>query len=68
MGDELRAALAEVNAHGVKVVGSSDHGVTHSLYIEDPDGNEIELYIDVQPEAWREDPKAFLAPIKALRL
>jgi len=66
--DELRTALAEVKSQGVKVVGSSDHGVTHSLYIEDPDGNEIELYIDVQPESWREDPKAFLAPIKALRL
>ena len=31
----------------------TDHGVTHSLYIADPDGNEIELYIDVQPEIWR---------------
>ena len=37
------------------VVGSNDHGNTHSLYILDPDGNEIELYIDVQPETWREE-------------
>jgi catechol 2,3-dioxygenase len=29
--------------------------VTHSLYIEDPDGNEIELYIDVHTR-WKEDP------------
>ena len=50
------------------MVGASDHGVTHSLYIADPDGNEIELYIDVQPEIWREDPAAFAAPIKPLRL
>ena len=44
------------------------YGVTHSLYITDPDGNEIELYIDVQPELWREDPQAIVAPVKALRL
>jgi catechol-2,3-dioxygenase len=66
--DELRAALAEVQERGVRLSGASDHGVTHSLYIEDPDGNEIEIYIDVQPETWRDDPQAFLAPIKPLRL
>ncbi|HEV8296348.1 MAG TPA: VOC family protein [Acidimicrobiales bacterium] len=66
--DELRAALDELNAAGVRVVGASDHTVTHSLYIEDPDGNEIELYIDVQPEVWREDPAAVIAPVRPLRL
>jgi len=66
--DELRRALSELVDAGVTVVGTADHGVTHSLYITDPDGNEIELYIDVQPEVWREDPRAVLAPIKALRL
>ncbi|MDE2838970.1 MAG: hypothetical protein OXL97_15890 [Chloroflexota bacterium] len=39
----------------MRVVGHNDHGNTHSLYILDPDGNEIELYIDVQPETWREE-------------
>lgn len=66
--DELRAAVAELQAGGVRIVGASDHTVTHSLYIEDPDGNEIELYIDVQPEVWRSDPAAVMAPIKPLRL
>jgi catechol-2,3-dioxygenase len=66
--DELREALATIEANDVTVVGASDHGVTHSLYIADPDGNEIELYIDVQPEVWREDPTAVFAPIKPLRL
>ena len=45
--DDLREALASLRAHGVPVLGASDHTVTHSLYIADPDGNEIELYIDV---------------------
>ncbi len=66
--EELREALAALQAAGVNVVGASDHGVTHSLYIEDPDGNEIELYIDVQPEVWREHPEAVLAPVRPLRL
>ena len=65
---ELRQALDELTAAGVKVNGAADHTVTHSLYIEDPDGNEIELYIDVQPERWREDPQAILAPPRALQL
>ena len=66
--DELRAVARELETAGVKVLGASDHTVTHSLYIEDPDGNEIELYIDVQPEVWRDDPMAVFAPIKPLRL
>ncbi len=66
--DELREALATVQQAGVKVVGAADHTVTHSLYIEDPDGNEIELYIDVQPADWKTDPEKVLAPVRPLQL
>ena len=66
--DDLREAVARLREAGVPISGASDHTVTHSLYITDPDGNEIELYIDVQPELWREDPSAVFAPIKPLRL
>ena len=66
--EELRAALDELGAAGATIIGSADHTVTHSLYIEDPDGNEIELYIDVQPERWREDPQAIVAAPRALHL
>jgi catechol-2,3-dioxygenase len=66
--EELREVLETLQENDVTIVGASDHTVTHSLYILDPDGNEIELYIDVQPEVWRDDPKAFLAPIKPLAL
>jgi catechol-2,3-dioxygenase len=66
--DELREVLETLVANNVRIVGASDHTVTHSVYIEDPDGNEIELYIDVQPAVWREEPAAVLAPIKPLRL
>ena len=66
--DELRQALRELVDAGANVVGTADHHVSHSLYITDPDGNEIELYIDVQPEVWRDDPLAVMAPPRALRL
>jgi catechol 2,3-dioxygenase len=66
--DELRDAWRELEAAGVTIVGASDHTVTHSLYVEDPDGNELELYIDVQPERWRDDPSLVMAPTKPLRV
>jgi catechol-2,3-dioxygenase len=66
--DELREALRTVQEHGVDYVGASDHTVTHSLYIRDPDGNEIELYIDVPGVDWRNDPSLVFAPIKSLQL
>jgi catechol 2,3-dioxygenase len=66
--DDLRAALADVEAAGATVVGASDHTVTHSLYIEDPDGNEIELYVDVPGVDWRSDPSLIAAPIRPLKL
>ena len=66
--EELRIAISELQAAGVNIVGASDHSVTHSLYILDPDGNEIELYIDVQPEIWRTEPSAVLVPTKPLEL
>lgn len=67
--DDLRQALEQLQSANVPIIGMSDHGgVTHSLYIADPDGNEIELYIDVQPAVWREHPEALLAPVRPLRL
>ncbi len=50
------------------IVGASDHTVTHSLYIKDPDGNEIELYIDVPGVDWKNNPELAMAPIRPLRL
>ena len=66
--DELRDAIKHLQTEGVTIMGTADHGVTHSVYIADPDGNEIELYIDVQPEVWRDDPQAIVAPVRPLSL
>jgi len=66
--EDLRQALRQLEATGTTVVGASDHTVTHSLYICDPDGNEIELYIDVPGVDWSSDPALVGAPVKPLRL
>jgi catechol-2,3-dioxygenase len=66
--DELREALDRLREARTPVLGASDHTVTHSLYIADPDGNEIELYIDVPGVDWRSDPALVAAPIKPLSL
>jgi catechol 2,3-dioxygenase len=66
--DDLREMLAKVRAAGATVVGASDHTVTHSLYILDPDGNEVELYVDVPGVDWRSDPSLIGAAIRPLAL
>jgi catechol 2,3-dioxygenase len=66
--DDLREALRTVREAGGTVVGASDHTVTHSLYILDPDGNEIELYVDVPGVDWHSNPALIAAPIRPLKL
>ncbi len=53
--EELRDAKKKMEDAGVKVA-VRDHGVSKSLYFDDPDGNNIELYIDVT-DAWKNDPQ-----------
>jgi catechol 2,3-dioxygenase len=66
--DELRAAKRELEQARVAITGMSDHTVSQSLYLTDPDGNEVELYVDADPSIWKKDPAAVLSPIKELRL
>ena len=66
--DELRAVRDELHEHGVTIDGMSDHTVSQSLYLRDPDGNEVELYVDADPSIWADDPAAVMARIKPLRL
>ncbi len=52
--DELREANTYLAEQGVATT-PIDHEVTKSLYVQDPDGNGIELYIDAS-DVWRDDP------------
>jgi len=62
--DELRAVKSELEDKGVVVDHASDHTVSQSLYLRDPDGNGLELYVDVSDE-WRTNPQAVatIAPL-----
>ena len=66
--DELRRAKRELEQAGVPITGMSDHTVSQSLYVTDPDGNEVELYVDADPSTWKDDPAKVLSPIKPLAL
>ena len=66
--EELRAAKRELEQAGVMIEGMSDHTVSQSLYLRDPDGNEVELYVDTDESVWKNNPAAVLAPIKPLHL
>ena len=58
--DELQAAYAELKEKGVPVRFTVNHGVTKSVYFEDPDGYELEVYCDNHPEEYVRFPNAYL--------
>ena len=43
---DLAIILNRLNEHGYPVTGTADHGVSEAIYLEDPDGNGVELYWD----------------------
>src|SRR4051812_2728862 len=47
----LGRALVRVLQAGL-LTGASDHGVSEALYLDDPDGNGVELYFDRPREVW----------------
>jgi catechol-2,3-dioxygenase len=65
--EDLRKVYKELKERGVSIIGMSDHTVTESLYIADPDNNELELYID-KGEDWKKHPELILTPTKRLSL
>lgn len=66
--DELRKAKKELAEYGIPISGMSDHTVSQSVYLHDPDGNEVELYVDDPSIDWKQNPEAVLAPIKPLNI
>jgi catechol 2,3-dioxygenase len=51
----LAGALRRVLDAGVPLTGASDHGVSEAIYLNDPDGNGVELYRDRPREEWPRD-------------
>ena len=55
--DELREAKAWLESRGVAIDRINDHTVTKSIYFHDPDGNEIEVFVEADPSVWRDNPE-----------
>ena len=59
-----RAALADalhrVEQAGIALDGAADHGVSHALYLRDPDENGVELYWDRPRDEWPFDAQGHL--------
>lgn len=49
---DLAFMLKRLNDAAHPLVGASDHGVSEALYLDDPDGNGVELYWDRPKEQW----------------
>ena len=46
--------LAFLREKGVKFHRRINHGMTHSVYISDPDGNGVEVLYELAPEVWED--------------
>lgn len=64
----LRQTKRELNQVKILIDGMSGHTVSQSLYLKDPDGNEVELYVDTDASIWKSNPAAVVFPIKPLNL
>jgi catechol 2,3-dioxygenase len=58
--------LAYLQATGVKFDRRVEHGMTHSLYIHDPNGYGVELLYDLPRDVWEGDIDAALNYVKVL--
>jgi catechol 2,3-dioxygenase len=56
---DLAKAVRAVLEAGIPLTGASDHGVSEALYLNDPDGNGIELYHDRPEDEWPRTPEGF---------
>jgi len=57
---DLAVALKRLVDAKYPLSGASDHGVSHALYLNDPDQNGVELYWDRPREEWPVDEKGNL--------
>lgn len=49
----LGQVIDRVQSAGYKLSGAADHGVSQAVYLNDPDGNGLELYWDRPQSEWK---------------
>ncbi len=65
--ETLRAFRGRLRNQGVAFTRGLDHEVSQSLYLRDPDGLMIEVYVDADPALWASRPAA-VATVRPLRV
>jgi catechol 2,3-dioxygenase len=50
---DLARWLVHAASNRVRLTGFSDHSVSEAIYLDDPEGNGIEVYADRAPDQWR---------------
>jgi catechol 2,3-dioxygenase len=57
---DLATIFDRLNRANYPLTGAADHGVSEALYMNDPDGNGVELYWDRPREQWPHHPDGSL--------
>jgi catechol 2,3-dioxygenase len=52
---DLAIILQRLIEEKYPITGASDHGVSEAIYLDDPDGNGVELYWDRPQAEWPKD-------------
>lgn len=50
--EDLARWLRHAMENGIRITGASDHHVSEAIYLDDPEGNGIEIYADRPREDW----------------
>jgi catechol 2,3-dioxygenase len=50
---DLARWLINTAQNSVPLTGASDHAVSEAIYLDDPEGNGVEVYRDRNPDEWR---------------
>ena len=50
---DLGAWLLHAESHRIALTGGADHLVSEAVYLDDPEGNGIEIYVDRPASAWQ---------------
>ncbi len=64
--EEWLTQIAHLQANGVEFLVRGNHGMTHSVYVADPDGHGIEVLYDLPAEVWEGDVNAALSHFEPL--
>lgn len=64
--DSWLAQITYMQERDVPFLMRGNHGMTHSVYVADPDGNGVEVLYDLPADVWQDDVNAALSYFETL--